>query len=84
MAEMTQPEITVTKGAGDFFEATVTIKNPAPMSGIPVQISVAGANESATVYTSSGVKTRSNITSATSRFHASVRHTASQFGPASL
>jgi hypothetical protein len=61
-AEVTQPEISVAKGPGDFYEAIVTIKNPAPMSGIPVEINVAGANENATIYSSTGVKARLPLT----------------------
>ena len=41
------PEVTVSKGAGGFYEAVVRIANPQPMSGIPVKITVSRGDDSA-------------------------------------
>ena len=56
-AEVVQPELAVTKTSG-FYEAKVSMRNPMPMGGIPVRLDVAGAQQSATVFTATGATAR--------------------------
>jgi len=56
-AEVTKPQVSVTRSASGFYQAAVTVSNPAPMRGIPVQITVTRADETdtATVYSATGL-----------------------------
>ena len=56
--EVTKPEVAVNKGAAGFYEALVTMHGTAPMNGIPVEITVTGANDRAAVFSSTGAATR--------------------------
>ncbi|RTE08217.1 discoidin domain-containing protein [Paenibacillus whitsoniae] len=56
-AEVTIPEITVDLSNSGFYEAYTMIRNPNPMSGIPVEITVSHtvSGDSATVYSATGL-----------------------------
>lgn len=56
-AEVVQPELIVTATSG-FYEAKVSMRNPMPMGGIPVRLDVAGAQQSAIVFTATGATAR--------------------------
>ena len=49
-AEVTKPEIAVEKGVSGFYEARVTLQGAQHMSGVPVQLTVTGPGDTATVY----------------------------------
>lgn len=57
-AEVVPPEIKVDKGVSGYFEATVAMRNGVPMDGIPVELTVSHGDDSASVYTSTGLPTR--------------------------
>lgn len=50
-AEITKPQIILDKGLTGFYEARVVLSGDKRMGGVPVQLTVAGPNDSATVYT---------------------------------
>ena len=56
--EVVKPEIKVEKGVAGFYEAVVTMPGGTPMNGIPVELTVTGAQDSATVWSSTGAATR--------------------------
>ncbi len=56
--EVVKPEIKVEKGVAGFYEAVVTMPGSPSMNGIPVELTVTGAQDRATVYTSTGAVTR--------------------------
>ena len=56
--EVMKPEVAMNKGAAGFYEALVTMPGTAPMNGIPVEITVTGANDKASVFSSTGAVTR--------------------------
>ncbi len=56
--EVMKPEVAVNKGSAGFYEALVTMHGAVPMNGIPVEIIVTGANEKASVFSSTGAVTR--------------------------
>lgn len=49
-APVTTPTVVVTAGADGFYRAAVTVANPKPMTGIPVEVTVSRGGETATVY----------------------------------
>jgi hypothetical protein len=49
-AEITKPEIVVDKEVSGFYEARVVLQGTQRMGGIPVQLTVTGPNDAATVY----------------------------------
>ena len=53
-AEVVEPELAVAKTPSGFYEAKVAMRNPMPMGGIPVRLDVAGAQQSASVFTATG------------------------------
>lgn len=57
-AEVTQPVISLQKGASGFYEASVNIGGSNPMTGIPLQITVSNGMDSATVYSATGLTAR--------------------------
>jgi hypothetical protein len=48
--EITKPEIVLDKGVSGFYEARVILSGDKHMGGVPVQLTVTGPNDSATVY----------------------------------
>ncbi|MDR3401857.1 MAG: hypothetical protein P4L99_05090 [Chthoniobacter sp.] len=48
--EITKPEIILDKSISGFFEVRVTMPGAKPMGGVPVQLTVTGPNDTATVY----------------------------------
>jgi len=56
--EVNKPEVAVSKGSAGFYEALVTMHGAARMNGIPVEITVTSAADSATVFSSTGAATR--------------------------
>ncbi|NOU69400.1 hypothetical protein GC096_35875 [Paenibacillus sp. LMG 31461] len=56
-AEVTTPEIAVQLTNSGFYEAYTTIRNPNPMSGIPVEITVthSTSGDTATIYSATGL-----------------------------
>jgi hypothetical protein len=56
--EVTKPEVTVEKNVSGFYHARVTMHGAGPMGGIPVQITVTGPQDSATVYSATDIDTR--------------------------
>ena len=56
--EVTKPEVAVSKGSAGFYEALVTMHGSQPMNGVPVEITVTGANEKASVFSTTGAATR--------------------------
>ncbi len=56
--EVTKPEVAVNKGSAGFYEALVTMPGAPPMNGVPVEITVTGVNDKATVYSTTGATTR--------------------------
>jgi hypothetical protein len=57
-AEITKPDIVVGKSVSGFFEAVVTLHGQEKVGGIPVQITVKGPKDEATVYSTTGIVTR--------------------------
>ena len=57
-AEVARPDLTVEKSPWGFYEARPTMSNPAPMTGIPIQITVSRGDESVTVATATGSSAR--------------------------
>ncbi len=57
-AEITAPEITVEKGVSGFYEARVKLSGPRRMGGVPIQITVTGPTDAASVYTTTETPTR--------------------------
>ena len=55
---VTKPEIAVEKGVSGFYEARVTLQGGQRMGGVPVELTVTGPNDAATVYTTTEVATR--------------------------
>ena len=55
---MVRPSLSATRGADGFYVAHVVIAHPAPMRGIPVQLTVTKDGESATVYSATGLTAR--------------------------
>ena len=53
-AEVVAPEVTFAVGASGFYEAKPTMMNGGELSGIPVEITVRGPQDSATVYGATG------------------------------
>jgi hypothetical protein len=53
-AAVVAPEIALAPGVSGFYEATPTMRHGVRMDGIPVEITVKGANETATVFASTG------------------------------
>ena len=49
--EITKPQIVLDKGVSGFYEARVVLSGEQRMGGVPVQLTVAGPNDSATIYT---------------------------------
>jgi hypothetical protein len=56
--EITTPEIIVEKGVSGFYEARVRLSGGPRLGGVPVEIVVAGPNDSATVYSVTEIPTR--------------------------
>ncbi len=56
--EITTPEIVVEKGVSGFYEARVKLSGGQRMGGVPVAFTVAGPNDSATVYSVTETPTR--------------------------
>jgi hypothetical protein len=56
--EVTKPEIAVDKGVSGFYEARVTLQGGQHMGGVPVQLTVTGPNDTATVYSTTETATR--------------------------
>jgi hypothetical protein len=56
--EVTKPEVVVEKNVSGFYNARVTMHGAGPMGGIPVQITVTGPQDSATVYSTTETDTR--------------------------
>jgi len=56
--EVTKPEVAVEKNVSGFYNARVTMRGAGPMGGIPVEITVTGPQDSATVYSSTDSDTR--------------------------
>lgn len=56
-AEITVPSVTVTKGSSGFYEAFASVRNPDPMTGIPVELTVTHqtSGDTATVYSATGL-----------------------------
>jgi hypothetical protein len=54
-APVTKPQVKVAEGKGGFYQAAVTVANPKAMSGIPVELTVSRGEDSATVYTATGL-----------------------------
>lgn len=54
-APVVAPKVAVTPNADGFYRAIVTIANPQPMRGIPVQITVTQGSQTATVYSATGL-----------------------------
>jgi len=57
-SEVTKPEVTVEKNVTGFYIARVTMHGAGPMGGIPVQLTVTGPQDSATVYSTTETQTR--------------------------
>lgn len=59
-AEVTAPEISLTAGESGYYEASAVIANPDPMTGIPLEWTVAAADGSnkATIYSATGMNAR--------------------------
>ena len=56
--DVRKPEVAVSKGTAGFYEATITMRGDRPMDGIPVEITVTGMNDKASVFSSTGAVTR--------------------------
>lgn len=54
-SDVSTPMVKVARGASGLYEATVTISNPTPITGIPVQLTVRKDNDAATVYSATGL-----------------------------
>ncbi|WP_159882147.1 fibronectin type III domain-containing protein [Paenibacillus puerhi] len=59
-AEVTTPELAVTKSEAGYFEAFTAIRNPDAMAGIPVELTVTHttSGDTATVYSASGLSAK--------------------------
>jgi len=57
-AEITPPAIVVEKSASGFYEARVRLSGNQRMGGVPVEIAVAGPNDTSTVYSITEIPTR--------------------------
>jgi hypothetical protein len=57
-AEITKPEVTVEKGVSGFYEARVTLSGGRKIGGVPVQLTVTGPSDTATVYSLTEIPTR--------------------------
>jgi hypothetical protein len=55
--EISKPELSVEKGVSGFYEARVTLQG-GRMGGVPVQLTVTGPSDSATIYSSTEIPTR--------------------------
>ena len=53
-AEVVDPQVSIAPGVSGFFEAKPTMENGARLDGIPVEITVKGGRDSATVYGATG------------------------------
>ncbi|HEY3898447.1 MAG TPA: hypothetical protein VGM54_07530 [Chthoniobacter sp.] len=56
--EITKPEVSVEKGVSGFYEARVTMSGGPRMGGVPVELTVTGPNDTATVYGVTEISTR--------------------------
>ena len=54
-ATITLPKVVITRGSDDFYRAAVVIAHPAPMTGIPLQLTVTHGTETAMVYSATGL-----------------------------
>ena len=54
-AAVTKPQVKVSEGKEGLYQATVTVANPKPMMGVPVELTVSEGQDSATVYTATGL-----------------------------
>ena len=57
-AAVVRPDLLVEKSASGFYDARPTMRHPAPMTGIPVQLTVRCGDETATVFTATGSTAR--------------------------
>jgi hypothetical protein len=57
-AEVSRPDLVVEKSAWGFYEARPTMRSGAPMTGIPIQITVRSRDETATIFTATGSTAR--------------------------
>jgi len=59
-APVVKPAVTASRDASSLYHALVTVSNPTPIGGIPVQLTVASADgsDTATVYSATGVTTQ--------------------------
>ena len=57
-AEITKPDVSVEKSVSGFYEARVTLHGQEHLGGVPVQLTVTGPNDAATVYSSTNISTR--------------------------
>jgi hypothetical protein len=53
-AEPVAPQVVITKGTSGYYEATVTIANPAPMRGLPIKLLIWRGEDWAELYGASG------------------------------
>jgi len=56
--DVRKPEVAVSKGTAGFYEARISMRGDLPMEGLPVEITVSGGNEKASVFSSTGAVTR--------------------------
>ena len=56
--EITKPEVSVEKGVSGFYEARVTLSGGPHMGGVPVELTVTGPNDTATIYGVTEITTR--------------------------
>lgn len=56
--EITQPVLAVEKGVSGFYEARVTWEGGARMGGVPVQLTVTGSGDAATIYSTTEIAAR--------------------------
>ena len=62
--EVAKPEVAVEKNASGFYHARVTMHGVGPMGGVPVQLTVAGGQGSATVYSMTDADARLPLSAA--------------------
>jgi hypothetical protein len=56
--EITKPEVSVEKGVSGFYEAKVSLEGGSHVGGVPVQLTVTGPSDSATIYSATEITTR--------------------------
>jgi hypothetical protein len=66
-AEVVKPECTIAAGVTGFYEARPVMKNGVRLDGVPVELTVTGGNDSATVYGATGQVVRLPLNQRTER-----------------